>query len=355
MQRCSPASRGATPRHRSPLTPTPWTNTIGGPAPVLAVLDRPGGRFDGSPLSQCVADGHRGNHRLSAELRRAHTVHGVESLHPPEHVADLYRLSDPGLSDLGLEALLDELLVRIREILDVDTAAILLLDEDLAALVPRAADGLEGEVGSGLQIPIGKGFAGRVAAERAPVAISNLEEAEIVNPILRERGVQSLLGVPLVVEGALIGVLTWAARPRQFVSEDAIVLELAAARAAPSIERARLYDALEGEHRGAVALQRSLLPERLPDLAEAMVAARYLPATATQVGGDWYDVITLPHGRIGLVIGDVAGHGVRSATLMGQRAHGAAGLRAGEPLARGGARTARPDAARHARARRWPR
>ena len=116
----------------------------------------------------------------------------------------------------------------------------------------------------------------------------------------------------------MIGVLhVGSLEPRDFGTADAVVLELAAARAAPAIERARLFAALEGEHRGAVALQRSLLPDRLPDLPGATVAARYLPAR-DEVGGDWYDVLTLPGSRIGLAIGDVAGHGVRAAALMGQ-------------------------------------
>ena len=92
----------------------------------------------------------------------------------PERAANLYRLSDPGLSDLGLEALLDELLVRIREILEVDTVAILLLDEETSELVPRATEGLEEEIERGVRIPIGQGFAGRVAAERTPIAIVDL-------------------------------------------------------------------------------------------------------------------------------------------------------------------------------------
>jgi anti-sigma regulatory factor (Ser/Thr protein kinase)/putative methionine-R-sulfoxide reductase with GAF domain len=236
----------------------------------------------------------------------------------PDRAVNLYRLSDPGLSDLGLEALLNELLVRITEILEVDTAAILLIDEETAELVARAAHGLEEEVERGVRIPIGKGFAGRVASERTPIAIVDLSAADVVNPILRERGVRALLGVPLVVEGAVIGVLhVGSLAPRDFGTADAVVLELAAARAAPAIERARLFAALEGEHRGAVALQRSLLPDRLPDLADATIAARYLPAR-DEVGGDWYDAVMLPGGRIGLAIGDVAGHGVRAAALMGQ-------------------------------------
>jgi anti-sigma regulatory factor (Ser/Thr protein kinase) len=208
--------------------------------------------------------------------------------------------------------------VRIRDILEVDTVAILLHDEETGELAARAAVGLEEEVERGVRIPIGRGFAGRIAAERTPIAILDLSEAEVVNPILRERGVRSLLGVPLVVEGAVIGVLhVGTLAPREFGTADAVVLELAAARAAPAIERARLFAALEGEHRGAVALQRSLLPDRLPDLPGATVAARYLPAR-DEVGGDWYDVLTLPGSRIGLAIGDVAGHGVRAAALMGQ-------------------------------------
>ena len=244
---------------------------------------------------------------------------GADPLGPsPERAADLYRLSDPALSDLGLEALLAELLLRIRDILEVDTVAILLLDEETDELVARSAVGLEEEIERGVRVPFGKGFAGRIAAERTPIAILDLSAADIVNPILRERGIRSLLGVPLVVEGAVIGVLhVGTLAPREFGTADAVVLELAAARAAPAIERAGLFAALEGEHRGAVALQRSLLPDRLPDLPGATAAARYLPAR-DEVGGDWYDVLTLPGGRIGLAIGDVAGHGVRAAALMGQ-------------------------------------
>ena len=249
----------------------------------------------------------------------------MESLHPPEHVADLYRLSDPGLSDLGLEALLDELLVRIREILDVDTAAILLLDEDLAALVPRAADGLEGEVGSGLQIPIGKGFAGRVAAERAPVAISNLEEAEIVNPILRERGVQSLLGVPLVVEGALIGGAPVGAPASASVRERG--RDRAGARRRPGSALDRAGPALRRPGRRAPGRGRPTAQPvaRAPAamLAEAM-AGGPLPAGRHRRRRSAATGTTSSRcrgGRVGLVIGDVAGHGVLARPrLMGQRA-----------------------------------
>jgi PAS domain S-box-containing protein len=75
----------------------------------------------------------------------------------------------------------------------------------------------------------------------------------------------------------------------------------------------------EREHRIAETLQRSLLPDRLPEIAGLGLAARYVPATADmEVGGDWYDVVQLPDGQVALAIGDVAGHGLRAASTMGQ-------------------------------------
>jgi GAF domain-containing protein/anti-sigma regulatory factor (Ser/Thr protein kinase) len=253
-----------------------------------------------------------------------------------EHV---YRLADPALSELALEPLLDELLTRAKDILNVDTAAILLLDDEGKELVARAAKGLEEEVERGVRIPVGSGFAGRIAAGRRPIYIADVDHADVLNPILRMKGVRSLLGVPLLVEGAILGVLhVGTVSPREFKNSDAALLQLAAAQAAPAIDRARLFDALDREHRSAVALQGSLLPDRLPNLAGIDAAARYLPAR-DEVGGDWYDVIDLPGGHVGLAIGDVAGHGLRAAALMGQlraglRAYALEGHPPGETLKR---------------------
>src|SRR5439155_570815 len=111
----------------------------------------------------------------------------------------------------------------------------------------------------GVQIPLGRGFAGRIASERLPIFIADVNHADILNPILREKGIRSLLGVSLIVEGELLGVMhVGTLTPRMFTNNDASILQLVAARVAPAIERARLLDALEREHRGAVALQRSL-------------------------------------------------------------------------------------------------
>jgi anti-sigma regulatory factor (Ser/Thr protein kinase)/putative methionine-R-sulfoxide reductase with GAF domain len=237
---------------------------------------------------------------------------------PATQVRLLYRLSDPTLAELGLEKFLDELLDRVQDALRVDTVAILLLDEEAQQLVAHAAKGLEEEVEAGVRIPIGQGFAGRVAEERVAIFISDVDHADILNPILRQKGLRSLLGVPLIVEGDLIGVLhVGSMKPRTFGQQDLALLQVAAARAAPGIERGRLYSALEHEHRSAMLLQHSLLPKQLVQVRGIGTAARYLPAT-DEVGGDWYDLFELPGGHMGIAIGDVVGHGLPAAALMGQ-------------------------------------
>ena len=153
-----------------------------------------------------------------------------------DRLRDLQSITDAALAYLPLEDLLDELLNRVVGILGVDTCAILLLEDDDATLIPRAAKGLEEEVERGVRIPIGRGFAGRVAATRRPVRILNVAEADIYNPILREKGLESLLGVPLVVQGAVVGVLhVGTLTPRAFDDDDEELLQRAADRAALAI------------------------------------------------------------------------------------------------------------------------
>src|ERR671936_651882 len=105
----------------------------------------------------------------------------------PEAAAERLRklplVTDAALAHLSLDDLLDELLTRIREILDADTAAFLMLDERTDELVARAAKGLGEEVERGVRIPVGGGFAGRIAAERGPVGVLNIADADILNPI----------------------------------------------------------------------------------------------------------------------------------------------------------------------------
>jgi signal transduction histidine kinase len=164
-------------------------------------------------------------------------------------LAQLQSVTDAALAHLDLDELLAELLDRIRESLDVDTTAILLLDAERNELVARAAVGLEEEVERGVRIPVGSGFAGRVAATDKAVVLDDVDHDGVLNPILHEKGVKSLLGVPLHVAGAVIGVLhVGTLVPREFTPDDVELLQLVADRSAVAIDRARLYEA-ERMHR----------------------------------------------------------------------------------------------------------
>ncbi|HZT86254.1 MAG TPA: GAF domain-containing protein [Gaiellaceae bacterium] len=161
-----------------------------------------------------------------------------------EHVRRLQSVTDAALAHLRLDELLVALLERTRQILEVDTCAILLIDEGTNELVARAALGIEEEVEQGVRVPVGAGFAGRIAAEKRPVILDDVDHGHVLNPLLREKGVKSMLGVPLVVEGEVRGVLhVGSLKSRAFEEEEVELLQLVADRAALAIEHARLFEA----------------------------------------------------------------------------------------------------------------
>ena len=161
-----------------------------------------------------------------------------------ESLVRLQALTDAALAHLELDSLLASLLERTRELLVADTCAVLLRDNSTNELVARAAVGIEEEVEQGVRIPVGKGFAGRIAAEGLPVILDDVDHEHVLNPILREKGIKSMAGVPLVVAGQTIGVLhVGTLTPRSFTPADVELLQLAADRAAIAIEHARLFEA----------------------------------------------------------------------------------------------------------------
>ncbi|GLY79573.1 PP2C family protein-serine/threonine phosphatase [Actinoallomurus iriomotensis] len=132
------------------------------------------------------------------------------------------------------------------------------------------------------------------------------------------RGVHTIMVMPLVARGVTLGVASFsrAEHPEPYGEADVRLVGDLASRAAVCIDNARLYTR---EHNMAVTLQRSLLPQRIPQMPGLRIAHRYEPATQTaEVGGDWFDVIPLDTGQVALVIGDVTGHGIHAAALMGQ-------------------------------------
>lgn len=232
-----------------------------------------------------------------------------------ERLRRIEAVTDAALTRLDVEALLDELLLRVRDALEVDTAAVLLIDEARESLVATAASGLEEEVRQRIRIPLGAGFAGRIAAEARPRVIDDVSTADVFNPILRDKGLRSLAGAPLVSEGRVIGVIhVGSLSARRFGPEDVDLLEKVAGLVALSVEARRSTV----ERTAAAALQRSLIPTRLPAVPGLEFGARYLPADEGGVGGDWYDVFILPDGRVGVVMGDVVGRGLGAAVVMGR-------------------------------------
>jgi sigma-B regulation protein RsbU (phosphoserine phosphatase) len=231
----------------------------------------------------------------------------MDRLDPLDPVASLEAAS------LQTSGLLGLLLQRVEIVLEVDTAAILLMDRDGSQLVARAAQGLEDEVHQGVRVPVGSGFAGQIAARRAPVRLEDVGPRTVVNPILWQKGIQSMLGVPLIADGRLLGVMhVGTLQRRHFSDAEVSTLEREAARVARLVNDHQVL----AERLTAQTLQESLLPGRLPALDGLQFAARFVAAEDVGIGGDWFDVFMLPDGRVGVVMGDVAGVGLRAAIVM---------------------------------------
>ncbi|MER5796529.1 SpoIIE family protein phosphatase [Streptomyces sp. NPDC001980] len=135
---------------------------------------------------------------------------------------------------------------------------------------------------------------------------------------IREFGLHTLISVPMRARNTVLGLTTFARslNPLSFGPDDVLLARELVARAALCVDNARRYTR---EHTAAVTLQRSLLPHALTGGTALDVASSYLPADATDgVGGDWFDVIPLSGARVGLVVGDVVGHGLTAAASMGR-------------------------------------
>ncbi|MFJ9019527.1 SpoIIE family protein phosphatase [Streptomyces sp. NPDC102259] len=135
---------------------------------------------------------------------------------------------------------------------------------------------------------------------------------------IREFGLHSLISVPMRARNTALGLATFvrSLNPVSFRSDDVLLARELVARAALCVDNARRYTR---EHTAAVTLQRSLLPHALAGGTALELASSYLPADATDgVGGDWFDVIPLSGARVGLVVGDVVGHGIAAAATMGR-------------------------------------
>lgn len=191
------------------------------------------------------------------------------------------------------------------------------------------------EAGDQIRYPAGH-FCQQAMARQEPVLVEDLADGEFPAPTeaslraAEDVGLVSIVAVPLLARGQLLGVMSLALsgltrrQDPRYDADDRDFLAAVAGRVAIAIDNAMLF---EEERRTALAFQTSLLPQQLPSFDGISVAWRYVPARPlethgqgiqTQVGGDWYDLIPLSAGRVGIVIGDVEGRGARAAAVMGQ-------------------------------------
>jgi serine phosphatase RsbU (regulator of sigma subunit) len=260
---------------------------------------------------------------LNDELVAAHRelVRQREELSSAAHrIRKLEAISAAGLTNLRIDDLLDAVLRIIADAVGSERAVLLLRDGDV--LVARAAVGPLGVELHEIRVPLGAGVAGRIAQNNEPRVIPDLSKVEVHSAYLRESS-RSMAGVPLTLDGEVIGVLhVSSAELDRFGEDDLALLVPAAERAALAIGRAQV---VERERRIAETLQRSLLPQTLPTIDGLELAARFTPGAGVDVGGDWYDALPLASDELAVTIGDVAGKGLTAATLMGELR---AGLRA---------------------------
>src|SRR5215831_1433574 len=190
-------------------------------------------------------------------------------------------------------------------------------------------------VGEQISYPVGH-FCQRAMSRRDTVVVADVRDEQVPNKrrasvdTFDNIGVRSAIATPLIARGELLGVMILALsglterKYRRYTADDSELVGAIGSRVAVAIDNAMLF---EEERRTALAFQTSLLPHDPPAVDGLEVAYKYVPAKPlethgqgiqTQVGGDWYDIIPLSAGRVGIVIGDVEGRGARAAAIMGQ-------------------------------------
>ena len=246
-------------------------------------------------------------------------------------IGKLQQVTEAALEHLQPGDLMPLLVDRIKEAFRADHARILLIEPNREGdpLAPARAERpqpggtltLGAAAGFGAAklpatVPIGDVLA-QVVVEGRPVILDGLTGGAGLDPMLGAAAPRALMASPLTVKGRMAGVVEIASRrERRFTPQEESLLVLMADRAGLAIEHGRAYEREVGT---VEMLQRSLLPEELPKLPGLSIAARYeTGGPGVHVGGDWYDAIPLDDGRVGLAMGDVVGHGLGAAALMGQ-------------------------------------
>ncbi|MBV2354053.1 SpoIIE family protein phosphatase [Streptomyces sp. J2-1] len=293
-------------------------------------LEDPGGRVLGAAASvvdvterhRAAAEADRARRRLALVAEASARVGTTLEVDQTAH--ELAGICTPELADVVAVDVLDAALA-LRRVRRSDAGPELFRALALRAARPsvalRAADApgdlaaYDGDRLVTLCVRTGRPVLVRRVAEEDLGRIARSAEA---TALLREAGVHSYLAVPLIAHGEVLGALDLkrTANPLPFDEDDVVLATELAGRAAVAIDNARWYQSVRNT---ALTLQRSLLPDHSAHHTGLELASRYEPAQATsEVGGDWYDVITLTGGKTALVVGDVMGNGIDAAATMGR-------------------------------------
>ena len=222
-------------------------------------------------------------------------------------------LTATSLSSLQFRELLLELLQRIREVLEVDTAALFVLDERSRELEAWAAIGIDEEALRSVGVPVGKGFTGRIAQLKQTLVLDKVDVSTVASPALVDRGCARCSGHPCSTKESWWVSST--SDPYRTGSWPGRSRAAGTGRRAPG--RRRTGSHARGRARSRRTARAKPEAKRPPHVTGLSLAARYIPAERA-VGGDWSDLFALPSGEVWSRPGDVAGHGLQGATVMGR-------------------------------------
>jgi PAS domain S-box-containing protein len=214
-----------------------WANVL-----ITALYDQEGVLIGFAKVTRDLTERWQAEEDRLTLLERERAAHAEAELWL-EQLRAIQQVTEAALAHITLDDLLRALLDQICELQAVDAVTVLLASEEDDVLVVRAASGMNGMVGQGPQVPMGRGFAGRVASERRPILLEDALQAEMLDVHLGDNDLQSFLGVPLMVAGRVIGVLHIGTRRyRPFLPADVQFLQVVADRIALAIEHARLVE-----------------------------------------------------------------------------------------------------------------
>ncbi|MFC1439261.1 SpoIIE family protein phosphatase [Streptacidiphilus sp. N1-10] len=290
--------------------------------PTVPTLLLPPGLADGStPVPLPAADPANEQLRL---LSHAGARIGT-TLDLDVTVHELCQVVVPGIADFACVDLRDRLIVDTelpRDRPDDETQL-----RRVARAFSESLAGWEHQVHEGTLFSLSRTTPSGLALQSNQPVLVPVVEAAVAEECAAGRGSgllaplfegRSMLVLPLAARGTVLGILTLLRNADQppFDETDAAYLRELAARAALSIDNARLH---RMEAKTALTLQRSMLPSRPPKIPGVLIAHRYIPGDRrAEVGGDWFDAVQLPGSRVALVVGDVMGHGLHSAVAMGR-------------------------------------